>query len=85
MNLQNLREKKKKINIQIVSEHMIQCKNSHESDQGVIQVAELLDTVFIVARKRPLLFLHWYHHISVLVYTWHAYKDHTASGKKIDL
>ncbi|GMT24916.1 hypothetical protein PFISCL1PPCAC_16213 [Pristionchus fissidentatus] len=47
----------------------------------IISIAELLDTVFIVARKRPLLFLHWYHHISVLVYTWHAYKDHTASGR----
>ncbi|PAV62662.1 hypothetical protein WR25_20397 [Diploscapter pachys] len=45
------------------------------------KVAELLDTVFIVARKKPLIFLHWYHHISVLVYTWHAYKDHTASGR----
>lgn len=32
-------------------------------------------------RKRPLIFLHWYHHVTVLVYTWHAYKDHTASGR----
>jgi len=32
-----------------------------------------LDTFFIVARKRPLLFLHWYHHASVLLYCWHAY------------
>lgn len=38
------------------------------------QVAEFGDTVFIVLRKRPLLFLHWYHHVTVLVYTWHAYK-----------
>lgn len=42
---------------------------------------ELFDTVFIVLRKRPLIFLHWYHHITVLVYTWHAYKDHTAPGR----
>ncbi|KRY69240.1 putative fatty acid elongation protein 3 [Trichinella pseudospiralis] len=42
---------------------------------------ELGDTAFIVLRKRPLIFLHWYHHITVLVYTWHAYKDHTAAGR----
>ncbi|VDM95336.1 unnamed protein product [Thelazia callipaeda] len=44
-------------------------------------IAEFGDTAFIVLRKRPLLFLHWYHHVTVLVYTWHAYKDHTASGR----
>jgi hypothetical protein len=42
---------------------------------------ELIDTVFIILRKRRLIFLHWYHHITVLVYTWHAYKDHTAAGR----
>jgi elongation of very long chain fatty acids protein 6 len=45
------------------------------------KVVEFGDTAFIVLRKRPLIFLHWYHHITVLVYTWHAYKDHTASGR----
>uniref|UniRef100_A0A914R0T5 Elongation of very long chain fatty acids protein n=1 Tax=Parascaris equorum TaxID=6256 RepID=A0A914R0T5_PAREQ len=39
--------------------------------QGVMEFG---DTAFIVLRKRPLLFLHWYHHVTVLVYTWHAYK-----------
>lgn len=45
------------------------------------KVFEFADTAFIVLRKRPLIFLHWYHHVTVLVYTWHAYKDHTASGR----
>lgn len=34
---------------------------------------ELLDTVFLVARKRKVGFLHWYHHCSVLLYCWHAF------------
>jgi len=36
------------------------------------KVFELLDTVFIVLRKRPLIFLHYYHHITVLLYCWFA-------------
>jgi hypothetical protein len=34
---------------------------------------ELVDKFFIVARRRPLLFLHWYHHVAVLLYCWHSY------------
>ena len=37
------------------------------------KLPELVDTYFIVARKRPLLFLHWYHHVTVLLYCWHSY------------
>ena len=41
----------------------------------ISKVYELGDTIFIVLRKQNLIFLHWYHHISVLIYTWytHAY------------
>ncbi|CAG0924746.1 unnamed protein product, partial [Notodromas monacha] len=39
---------------------------------AISKVPELLDTAFIVLRKRPLIFLHWYHHITVLMYTWYA-------------
>ena len=42
---------------------------------------ELGDTLFIVLRKQPLIFLHWYHHISVLMYVWYCYVDNTAPGR----
>lgn len=41
---------------------------------------ELLDTLFIVLRKRPLLFLHWYHHVTVLLFCWSAYSTLEGSG-----
>jgi hypothetical protein len=33
---------------------------------------ELLDTAFLVAKKTDIIFLHWYHHITVLFYCWYA-------------
>jgi len=33
---------------------------------------ELFDTAFMVIRRKPVSFLHWYHHTSVLAYTWFA-------------
>jgi elongation of very long chain fatty acids protein 6 len=42
--------------------------------------AELLDTFFIVIHKKPLIFLHWWHHITVLLYSWYAYVTRTPSS-----
>ncbi|RNA28812.1 elongation of very long chain fatty acids 6 [Brachionus plicatilis] len=45
------------------------------------KLPELIDSVFIVLRKQQLIFLHWYHHATVLVYCWYSYSDFTASGR----
>lgn len=42
--------------------------------------AELIDTVFIVAHKKPLMLLHWYHHMSVLVWSWYSFVTRTPSS-----
>lgn len=36
----------------------------------VSKLIELGDTVFIVLRKTDLIFLHWWHHISVIIFGW---------------
>lgn len=37
------------------------------------KIVEFGDTVFIVAHKKPLIFLHYWHHITVLLYSWFAF------------
>jgi hypothetical protein len=42
------------------------------------KIPELLDTVFLILRKRNVIFLHWYHHVTVLLFCWQAW--HTCVG-----
>lgn len=39
---------------------------------GLSKVIEFGDTIFVILRKSPLMFLHWYHHLTVLIYTWYG-------------
>ena len=44
------------------------------------KVPELVDTVFLVLAKKPVIFLHWYHHFTVLLYCWTAYVGRSSAG-----
>mmetsp|Transcript_46671 Transcript_46671/g.108771 ORF Transcript_46671/g.108771 Transcript_46671/m.108771 type:complete len:311 (-) Transcript_46671:104-1036(-) len=44
------------------------------------KIPELGDTAFIVLGKKKLLFLHWYHHVTVLLFCWHSYSTRSSSG-----
>jgi len=39
----------------------------------VSKLFELFDTALLVLEAKPLIFLHWYHHATVLMYTWFSY------------
>eukprot|EP01126_Amoeba_proteus_P042919 TRINITY_DN4677_c0_g1_i1.p1 TRINITY_DN4677_c0_g1~~TRINITY_DN4677_c0_g1_i1.p1 ORF type:complete len:289 (-),score=39.26 TRINITY_DN4677_c0_g1_i1:219-1085(-) len=36
------------------------------------KIPEFLDTFFLVLRKRPVIFLHWYHHVATMWFCWMA-------------
>ena len=44
------------------------------------KLPELVDTFFLVARGRPVSFLHAFHHASVMIYCWLAYGKSSNSG-----
>ena len=44
------------------------------------KIPELLDTAFIVLRKKSLIFLHWYHHATVLLFCWDAWASRNPVG-----
>lgn len=44
------------------------------------KVPELFDTAFLILKKKPVTFLHWYHHITVLLYCWNSYVTESSTG-----
>lgn len=44
------------------------------------KLPELVDTAFIVLRKQKMVFLHWYHHITVFIYCWFSYGFPISTG-----
>lgn len=44
------------------------------------KIPELLDTFFIVFRKKELITLHWYHHFTVMLFCWHSWATCTLTG-----
>jgi hypothetical protein len=39
---------------------------------NVSKIFEFMDTIFIVLRKQPLIFLHYYHHLVTMLFCWYA-------------
>ncbi|NWH93225.1 ELOV6 protein, partial [Aegithalos caudatus] len=39
------------------------------------KLVEMGDTLFIVLRKKQLIFVHWYHHLFTMIIAWYGYKD----------
>ena len=39
---------------------------------NVTKCLEWVDTIFLILRKKPIIFLHWYHHLVTYLYCWHA-------------
>jgi len=44
------------------------------------KIPELGDTFFLVIQKKKVIFLHWFHHVTVLLYCWHAFVLRSSSG-----
>ncbi|NWH99362.1 ELOV6 protein, partial [Tichodroma muraria] len=42
------------------------------------KLVEMGDTLFIVLRKKKLIFLHWYHHFLTMILSWYGYKVMTS-------
>jgi elongation of very long chain fatty acids protein 6 len=44
------------------------------------KIPEMIDTAFLVFQKKRVIFLHWYHHATVMLYCWHSYAVRISGG-----
>lgn len=44
------------------------------------KIPELFDTFFLVVHKNRVIFLHWYHHATVMLFCWHSYSTRSSAG-----
>lgn len=44
------------------------------------KIPELMDTVFLLLKNKPVPFIHWYHHVSVMLFCWHAHVSGISNG-----
>ncbi|CCW64242.1 unnamed protein product [Phytomonas sp. EM1] len=41
---------------------------------------EAIDTVLLILQKKPVIFLHWFHHLTVMIFCWNAAEAFAPSG-----
>lgn len=44
------------------------------------KIIEMMDTVFLVLKGKKVLLLHWYHHLTVMMFCWHAHVTYISNG-----
>ncbi|KPA77251.1 putative mitochondrial fatty acid elongase, putative (ELO3.3) [Leptomonas pyrrhocoris] len=44
------------------------------------KILELADTLFLVLKRKPVPFIHWYHHTTVMLFCWHAHVSSISNG-----
>jgi len=45
------------------------------------KIPEMIDTLFLVLRRREVIFLHWYHHVSVMWFCWICWTNNAVVGQ----